>query len=54
LSFFENSIILTIMSEFNKFILYNISVEIFDCEKEILLLKNKLEEYNSIQLRKES
>ncbi|KMW69793.1 hypothetical protein BDDG_13949 [Blastomyces dermatitidis ATCC 18188] len=47
----------TILSErdekWDKFILHDISVEIFDCEEEMLLLKNELEEYNSIQLRKE-
>ncbi|OAT02813.1 uncharacterized protein BDCG_17786 [Blastomyces dermatitidis ER-3] len=47
----------TILSErdekWGKFILHDISVEIFDCEEGMLLLKNELEEYNSIQLRKE-
>ncbi|OAT02411.1 uncharacterized protein BDCG_17533 [Blastomyces dermatitidis ER-3] len=47
----------TILSErdekWDKFILHDISVEIFDCEEGMLLLKNELEEYNSIQLRKE-
>ncbi|KMW69735.1 hypothetical protein BDDG_13889 [Blastomyces dermatitidis ATCC 18188] len=47
----------TILSErdekWDKFILHDISVEIFDCEEEMLLLKNELEEYNFIQLRKE-
>ncbi|OAT02606.1 uncharacterized protein BDCG_17672 [Blastomyces dermatitidis ER-3] len=47
----------TILSErdekWGKFILHDIPVEIFDCEEGMLLLKNELEEYNSIQLRKE-
>ncbi|OAT02789.1 uncharacterized protein BDCG_17772 [Blastomyces dermatitidis ER-3] len=47
----------TILSErdekWGKFILHDISVETFDCEEGMLLLKNELEEYNSIQLRKE-
>ncbi|KMW69685.1 hypothetical protein BDDG_13835, partial [Blastomyces dermatitidis ATCC 18188] len=47
----------TILSErdekWDKFILHDISVEIYDCEEGMLLLKNELEEYNSIQLRKE-
>ncbi|OAS99457.1 uncharacterized protein BDCG_16146 [Blastomyces dermatitidis ER-3] len=46
----------TILSErdekWDKFILHDIPVEIFDCEEGMLLLKNELEEYNFIQLRK--
>ncbi|OAT01035.1 uncharacterized protein BDCG_16870 [Blastomyces dermatitidis ER-3] len=46
----------TILSErdekWGKFILHDILVEIFDCEEGMLLLKNELKEYNSIQMRK--